>query len=135
GVAVRLGVILAPLGAADELRERVVHDGDARRHGMRVEEQSLVSVDNPGDPPGRYGAVGDRAVEIDQTVTARFIAGGHRVVRIDIYRARARGDRRPRPETLVCRGHGIAVQQRDISLAALHLPDIPALVRAVAAAL
>src|SRR6266571_3967099 len=38
GVAVRLGIILAPLGAADELRERVVHDGHVRRHGTSCEE-------------------------------------------------------------------------------------------------
>ena len=118
-VAMRLRIILPSLRAAHELSERVVHDGDMGGHRMRAQQQLLVRVHEVRDPTRRDGSVRGRPIQIDQAVPSRFIARRHRIVRVDIDRARPRRDRRPDPHALIGSGDGIAVEQRDGPIAAL----------------
>src|SRR5690606_35915111 len=97
-VVMCLWMIALSLGPSHQLGKRIVENGDACGHRPGSQKKCLVAVDQPGGSPHPACPFGHCTVQIDQTVTTRLVAGGHRIPGIDIDPPGAGRHRRPGPD-------------------------------------
>src|SRR5690606_34909156 len=85
----RASVAGGALAPADEMRQRVVHDGNFRGKRRRLQQQLLMPVDDPGNRTCGAGPLRDRAIELIQAESSRLVPRTHRIPGVVVDAARA----------------------------------------------
>src|SRR6185437_4562078 len=94
---------VARFGAAHHIGKSVIQDRDTGSGGLRPVDARGVLLYSARNRARGPGSIRHGAIEVDQPVASRFVAGTHRIVRVHGNLARAMSENLPEPGLLILR--------------------------------